>query len=238
MLDLAAFSVQPGDAAPDLAVHWIQSQGQVAVMGFDFPIPLTIPPNSGLGWRTATANAWNATEFAFTFDSGPSPFGGDAFYCGAAVAATVTRQVNAHLWNPSSDIALHVFLASLQGAATASGTQDLELLLIRTTTRGTQTTTTTPDADNHVDQRSAPASGAVIDRAWTADPTFAGPELYRGRVNNRSNGSGVVWQIPTDDENAIDLDDCIVVPPGTGLAFAYAAAQSADARSVYFGWYE
>jgi hypothetical protein len=41
-----------------------------------------------------------------------------------------------------------------------------------------------------------------------------------------------------DDENGIDLNDCIVVPPGTGLALQRDTTGAMQTKDVTIGWFE
>src|SRR5688500_12514335 len=97
----------------------------------------------------------------------------------------------AALWNPHGTKSVYVReIWCFNTAATAT-----QFGLIRTSTRGTQTATVTPDADNAFDRRAAPASGAVIDTDYSADPTVQGPHFIRAS-GPAVVGSGWVFSFP------------------------------------------
>lgn len=143
-----------------------------------------------------------------------------------ATAATLDNAACA-LWNPAS--AKRLWVVSIAWIKT-TGTADSHKL-IRTSTRGTQSTTVTPDLDNAFERDAAPGTGAVLDVAYSAQPTLQGPELRRWNLP-AAIGSGFEWTFPGAG---------ICVPPGTGLAIAVpeigteVAIQAAD---VTFTWDE
>jgi hypothetical protein len=99
--------------------------------------------------------------------------------------------------------------------------------LVRTTTRGTQTTTVTPDIDNHDERLLAPITGAVLDLDYSADPTIAGPYLHRLNLAAVI-GVGFIWV----------FNRGIRVPAGTGLALATPVAVLLQPGDVTFVWHE
>jgi hypothetical protein len=99
--------------------------------------------------------------------------------------------------------------------------------LIRTTTRGTQTLTVTPDIDNHDERLLAPITGAVLDLDFSAEPTAAGPYLHRLNLP-AAVGAGFMWVFPRG----------IRVPAGTGLGVATPVAVALQISDVTYVWHE
>jgi hypothetical protein len=146
------------------------------------------------------------------------------YYVGGAGAApsTVPESI-ATLWNPHGTKALYVVSMAW---ARESGTGTVTMILIRVSARGTAGSTVTPDADNHVNRRASPASGAILDLAdYTVAPTEEGPDLWRWHCDRPQSGIEVFFRQP------------IVVPAGTGLNLKEAAGTASPA-SVWFGWDE
>jgi len=234
VLDLSNFSTEPTAASPRL----IRNNGNPAAgspLGWDLPVPITVPPNSGLA-HLITSNLTVNADSTFVWTPGSTGMG-DAFYCGAQPDALGAAEAAwTTLWNPHASITLYVFYITFCNRSTAA--TEFSAQLVRSTARGTQSATTTPDADNHVEQRAAPVSGAVIDSGYTAEPTMDASVLYQWDFNERSPGGGIIWQVPTDDENGIDTMDGIAVPPGTGLTIRASAAAVSTSKEVTFGWFE
>jgi len=145
-------------------------------------------------------------------------------------------RVWANLWNPHATIALQVFYVSLTKRSTGTGTYTGAAY--RTTTRGVGGASDAPIVGNHVDNLAAPPSGALLDTSvFTTVPTLETPELIRWQASGRPAG-GIIWTVPIDDENGIDLDRAIIVPAGTGLALAQPVAGVTESMEVTFGWLE
>jgi len=235
LLDLAAYSVQPTVAAPDMFEGGLGANAGGSVV-YNLVLPITVPPNTGLCIYQNSGVA-HTLETTFLWEPGSAGVG-DVFYAaGQADGLGAAEAAWCSLWNPSSDIALHVFYI---GFCTRS-TEAVEYgpQIVRSTARGSQSGTTTPDADNHVEGRAAPVSGAVLDIGYiSGDPTMDASVLYSWDVNGRSNASGIIWEVPVDDENGIDLEDCIIVPPGTGLTIRKNTASATTSKQVTFGWFE
>lgn len=143
---------------------------------------------------------------------------------GRSVATAATADnVGAALWNPHATMDLtvdevHFFIT----AATVTNPG-----LVRTTTRGTQTLTVTPDIDNHDERLLAPITGAVLDLTYSAQPTIAGPYLDRKNFP-AAIGAGYMWVFPRG----------IRVPAGTGLAIATPVAVILGAGDATYVWHE
>lgn len=139
----------------------------------------------------------------------------------AAATAATADNVGAALWNPAAAKGLKVVEVHwFKITATADN-----LGIVRISTRGTQTLTVTPDADNDYERLVVPATGALLDLTYSAQPTLQTP--YLKRINlPAAVGAGVMWVFP------IPID----VPFGTGLAIATPTAvvlQSADVTFVF-----
>ena len=131
--------------------------------------------------------------------------------------------VGCALWNPHATMDLtvdevHFFLTT--ATVTNPG-------LVRTTTRGTATTTVTPDIDNHDERLLAPITGALLDLDYSADPTIAGPYLHRLNLPAVV-GTGFMWVFARG----------IRVPAGTGLALATPVAVLLQPGDVTYVWHE
>jgi hypothetical protein len=127
------------------------------------------------------------------------------------------------LWNPHATMDLTVDeVHFFNTVATVSNPG-----LVRTTTRGTQTSTVTPDIDNHDERLLAPITGAVLDLDYSADPTIAGPYLHRVNLPAVI-GAGMMWVFPVG----------IRVPAGTGLAIGSPVAVATTAMDVTYVWHE
>ena len=163
--------------------------------------------------------------------------GATAYYIGEAVAALgASDQVWLNLWNPHASIALRVFLIVLVKRATGTGIYSAEIR--RSTVRGTAGVTETPSAEHHVDRLVAPPSGAVVDAAvFTTPPTMSASVFVKWQASGRP-GGGLIWHVPIDDENGIDLSQTIIVPGGTGLALAQVAAGATETMDFTLGWME
>jgi hypothetical protein len=142
-----------------------------------------------------------------------------------ATAASADQAV-ANLWNPDSTKRLTVLELGL--SKTGAGTAADSLYVARTTTRGTQVVTATPDGDNTwLNDGETPPSGAVLDTDWSAEPTKQSPGLF-GWAASAVAGSGFVWPTPRG----------IIVNPGTGLCIVSRAATAWPVSEAYFVWEE
>lgn len=127
------------------------------------------------------------------------------------------------LWNPHATMDLVVDeIHFFNTVATVSNPG-----IVRTTTRGTQTTTVTPDIDNHDLRLLTAITGAVLDLDYSADPTIAGPYLARYNLPAVI-GAGLMLTFPRG----------IRVPAGTGLAIGSPVAVATTAMDVTFAWHE
>ena len=234
VLDLGAYSVQPTKVASDNL-----RCGSAGAIGANFSwaltVPITVPPGTGLAINQTSAVAQGG-EVAFLWEPGGVGMG-DAFYSAAQVDALGAAEVAwTQLWNPSADDALRVFHIAMGSRSTEA--VNYSARLVRTTARGTRTGTTM-SADNHVERRYAPQG--VVDTGFTVDPTMDASVLAQWQFSGRTQESGIQWDVPIDDHESkagIDYDNCIVVPPGTGLAIRRDAAGVTTSKEVTWGWYE
>lgn len=138
----------------------------------------------------------------------------------SANTAATANNAAAVLWNPSGSRAIQLReVWCFKTAATADNQA-----LVRATARGTQSTTVTPDANTcFSDTKLAPASGAVIDTAWSVQPTVAGTYLARANLPAAA-GSGFVWV----------FSEPWVVKPGEGIALVTPVATILQASDITF----
>lgn len=143
----------------------------------------------------------------------------------AATTAAVDRAI-AVLWNQSATRTIkavqHRFVAANAPGAGASYT------LKRVTARGTPTVTATPTIANDSRRLQAPPSGAVIDLAWSAQPTFE-EESFLGWVLAAVTASGIIEPYPGDG---------IDIPPGAGLALVTSNTVVIPVGGAGFSWNE
>ena len=119
----------------------------------------------------------------------------------AATAATADTAA-AVLWNPHGSIS--IFLREVWWFKTVATADNV--CMARSSARGTQTTTFTPDIDSHFARRYAPISTLVIDSAWSAQPTKDLTYLARANLP-AAVGSGFVWVFA----------EAIEIPAGQGI---------------------
>lgn len=116
------------------------------------------------------------------------------------------------------------------GIFNSSATTTLpQLQLIRTSARGTQTTTVTPTAAANAQDTADLAPTAVVDTAWSVQPTFAAIPMRMTDVAGTV-GSGLIWNWQSDGE--------LIVPIGAGLALLNNSGGTTAIVRVYFVWGE
>lgn len=127
----------------------------------------------------------------------------------------------ANLWSPTRKLRLKevgVFLQTLPTNAPIFAVQ-------RTTARGTQTSTSTPGAQDPSDD----AATAVLDLTWSVNPTLAAGNLaglgFRLACVPNTIGNGAIW-------NMQDLE----VAPGAGLELINILATGAT-LGAYCGYF-
>lgn len=103
------------------------------------------------------------------------------------------------------------------------------LTLVRTSARGTQTTTVTPTAAANDQNTNFAAPTAVIDTAWSVQPTFAANPMRELDVAGVV-GSFSLWTWSQDGE--------IFVPSGAGLALENTSGGTTGVVRAYFVWGE
>jgi hypothetical protein len=136
------------------------------------------------------------------------------YLIGAAGSAASTTNAICNLWTPSARSARVVRIDFVITAATAT-----TVSLVRTTARGTQSTTATPQA---LDPLSGAATSA-FDTAWSAQPTFAATNMG-------------TWTLPATIGAGISLvfDDVdpLVVAAAAGISLRNTGGSTAAANFV------
>jgi hypothetical protein len=116
------------------------------------------------------------------------------------------------------------------GIFNSSATTTLvQLQLIRTTARGTQTTTVTPTAAANAQDIADLGPTAVVDTAWSVQPTLAAIPMRMTDVAGTV-GSGLIWNWQSDGE--------LIVPIGGGIALQNASGSTTAIIRAYFVWGE
>jgi hypothetical protein len=141
-----------------------------------------------------------------------------------ATAASADNAI-CQLWNASTTKKIKVVEIGI--FKTAAGTSGDSLYVARTSARGTSAANATPDIDNHWDHELAPASGAILDTDFSADPTILTPGLMGWAAANVA-ASGMIWPCPRG----------IWVGQSDGLALVQRAATAWPVSEVYFIWEE
>lgn len=139
----------------------------------------------------------------------------------AATAATADN-FGAALWNPHASRSLYV--VEIHWFKTVATRDDVEIA--RITARGTATVTVTPDVDNDYARIVAPVTGALLDTTYSAQPTIAGPAMYRN-VLPAAIGAGFIYAFGGPG---------IEIPFGTGLGIGTPVAtilQPADVTFIF-----
>jgi hypothetical protein len=149
----------------------------------------------------------------------------------AATGAT-TNAVLAALWNPSATVRLTVREVWL--CANAAPTAGTSLYLVSISARGTATTSITSTIDNDADRLLIPPSGAILDLAYSAQPTLS-PAAGTNTAGMFATwsfaavvGSGIIAPFPRG----------IVIPAGMGLALAQKTNVIFPISDVGFVWEE
>lgn len=124
----------------------------------------------------------------------------------AATAATADVPIIS-LFNPVAG-GRRVRVHQVSVSANVAPASQASFYLRRLTDRGTATATVTPGASNALDAGAAPASGVVIDTAWSTAPTAAGVGLVGGTMGAVSGSAAVV-----------PLRGGLELLPGEGVAF-------------------
>jgi len=236
LLDLA-YSVQPTIVDSGVSTSCMASDmvGEIGTgIMFPFPFPITVPAGTGLALISTGTTVIPVSDVYFEFED-PASYDGPVYYCGGQTNATSATAPIAHLWNPSSTRSLMVFLIGMTRRSTGTATDTMKVE--RTSTRGTGAATHTPNSNQHVTRRSAPASGAVIDIAnFSVSPTQQVGQLFQ-QIQQLRGQSGFLWTVPTEGvDGFIDISKCIEVPPSTGILIEFTASITSEGREFNFGW--
>jgi hypothetical protein len=138
------------------------------------------------------------------------------YQIGTATIAAAANAGIANLWAPATRSLRIIRIDYVINAATAT-----TVSLTRTTTRGTQTTTATPQAIDPL----ASASTSTFDTAWSVQPTFSATRMGTYPLP-ASIGAGftMVW----------DDADPLIVLAANGIALQNTGAAAASVGSVTF----
>jgi|SRR5215469_5283056 len=138
----------------------------------------------------------------------------------ASSLAPVAAAAYVNLWSPTRPLMVREVFVS-QTTTTALP----QLQLIRTTARGTQTTTVTPTAAANAQNPNQINPTAVVDTAWSVQPTFAAVPMRMEDVAGVV-GSFSLWTWSQDGE--------IWVGNGNGLALLNNSGGTTGVIRVYF----
>jgi hypothetical protein len=144
----------------------------------------------------------------------------------AATAAAADNAI-ATLWNPSTTKRIAVSQVHL--FKTAAGAADIPRLR-RATARGTASTSYTPGISADFDRQLAPESGAIVDLAYSVQPTFEGTALrgILGALTPGSIGAGIMWV----------FDRTLWIPAGAGLSIVTGSVLAYPIAEAAFIWDE
>lgn len=147
------------------------------------------------------------------------------FEAAVSSLAPATATAYANFWVPTRRAKIREI-----GIFNSSATTTLvQLQLIRTTARGTQTTTVTPTAAANAQDIADLGPTAVIDTAWSVQPTLAAIPMRMTDVAGTV-GSGLIWNWQSDGE--------LIVPIGGGIALQNASGSTTAIIRAYFVWGE
>lgn len=145
-----------------------------------------------------------------------------------ATAATIDNAVAA-LWNPSS--VKPIWVSEIHMFKQAVGAAD-EPKIRRISARGTATVTATPTIENNYEEELAPVSGALLDGAYSGQPTFLGVSGTGGDLLSNlvpaAIGAGIMYSFAVP----------IRVKAGTGLAIVTGIAVAMPILRVTYVWSE
>lgn len=140
-----------------------------------------------------------------------------------ATAATLSH-ATAVLWAPTGG-ANGLMVREIHVVNTTA--TNAQIAVARASQRGVQTSSVTPDIDNDTMRSLDRPSNAVIDTAWSTQPTIELPALDRW-ITAQTIGAGKIWV----------FSKRIHVTINTGLAIVNAEAVATNALDVTFVWDE
>ena len=138
--------------------------------------------------------------------------------------AAVTLAAYSDIWAAGTD---QPRLRELGLFNTSSTTAAVQTQLIRTSARGTQTSTLTPTAAANQLLTSDRVTTSVVDFAWSTQPTLAAQALRLAEIAGTV-GSFVIWTWAQDGEP--------VILTGAGLAVQNASGATGPVMRAYFNW--
>jgi hypothetical protein len=142
--------------------------------------------------------------------------------------APATATAYANFWVPAGR---RLRLREIGVSNSSSTVTAPQLQLVRASARGTQTTTTTPTAASNAQDVADAAPTALIDTAWSVQPTLVSATLPMRMTDIAGTvGSGQIWNWQLDGE--------ITVGGGTGLVVQNASGGTGPVVRIYFLWLE
>jgi hypothetical protein len=111
----------------------------------------------------------------------------------------------------------------------SASTNLVQLQIVRTSARGTQSTTVTPTAAANAQDIADLGPTAVVDTAWSVQPTIAAVPMRMADIAGTV-GSSVIWNWQSDGE--------LVVPIAAGIAIWNASGGTTAVVRAYFVWGE
>lgn len=143
---------------------------------------------------------------------------------GLASLAPTSGNAYVNLWAPTRRLKVREI-----GVINTTTTALAFLELIRTSARGTQSTTVTPTAAANAQDTADLGPTALGDTAWSVQPTLAAIPLRELDIAGTV-GSAVIWTWSQDGE--------LIVPIGAGIALVNASGGTTGITRFYFVWGE
>ena len=135
----------------------------------------------------------------------------------AGVNVATTTYVN--LWSPTSQVSVR----EISIGVSAASTNAQDWYIVRSTARGTQTTSANGTA---MSPNPGPASVAVVDSAWSGNPTVGAATTAIRRLGLPVTvGGGMIFSFGRGD---------LMIPNGGGLAIVNANASGATTGTFVF----
>lgn len=111
----------------------------------------------------------------------------------------------------------------------SSSTNLVQLQIVRTSARGTQSTTVTPTAAANAQDIADLGPTAVVDTAWSVQPTIAAVPMRMSDIAGTV-GSSVIWNWQSDGE--------LIVPIAAGVSIWNASGGTTAVIRAYIVWGE
>lgn len=134
-----------------------------------------------------------------------------------------------HFWQPASTRRSRIIEIEIEN--TSATVAAVATALIRTSAKGTSTTTVTPTAASNALDTADPAPTLTIDTAWSVQPTLVSSTLpMRAPDIAPTVGSGVLWPWDRGYE--------IIIPMGAGVVLWNLGAATGPVLRVRIKWME